>query len=37
VNDPRGYDLMLKTAEIPIAEAASTASLVKTRHSIKMG
>jgi cytidylate kinase len=33
IDDPRAYDLVLNTGEIPIAEAAAiTASLVKTRH-----
>jgi len=33
IDDPRAYDLVLNTGEIPIAEAATiTASLVKARH-----
>jgi len=33
IDDPRAYDLVLNTGEIPISEAAAiTASLIKTRH-----
>jgi len=33
IDDPRGYDLVLNTGEIPISEAAAiTASLVRSRH-----
>jgi len=35
IDDPRAYDLVLNTGEIPIAEAAVIASsLVKTRHPV---